>query len=139
MLRATRKETRIQTEKRGDIYYVICQEPSSLVAICCRTLRVARQRCVGLSELSDNAGMKFCTGTAVLTHSRSIRWISADLKNLCHVFPLFHNLVCHRPFPYIFRFRLRRFLCADSALVLRPSSLSCIIISISSFSAKGST
>jgi hypothetical protein len=139
MLTAGREKMTIERERRGDIYYIICQELSFLVAICCRILRVARQRCVCLSALSDNIGMKFCTSSAVPTRSGSIRWISADLKNLCHVFPLFHNLVCHRPSPYKFRFRLRHFLCPDSALVLRSCTLPCIIISVSPFSAIGST
>jgi hypothetical protein len=124
MLTVWREKMATERVKRGEIY--ICQELSFLVAICCRIPGVARQLCVRLSRLTDNAGMKFCGRRDAPTHSGSIRWISSDLKNLRHVSPLFHNLVCLRPFPHIFRFCHHRpllFLYPDLVSVLQSPPL----------------
>ena len=47
MFRVWGGKTEMERVQRGEIY--ICQEPSVLVAICCRIPGVARQLCLRLS------------------------------------------------------------------------------------------
>jgi hypothetical protein len=125
-----RQEGQRKKERRR-VKYIICQELSVLVAICWRIPRVARQLCLCLSGLNDNTGMDFCATSDVPTSSGSIRRISSDVKNLFRVFPRRHSLVCHRPFPYIFRCSsLLRLPYPDLAFIWNAYTLSRAITSV---------